>query len=114
MKNFLLLLLIFPFCLLSQTSEVEEKKITALINYVETLPNASFIRNGKTYKAKDAANHLRRKRKSAGKRIKNVNNFIDGVATKSYFTGRYYYIKFSDGTRKKLCDCLYAKLKEIN
>jgi Family of unknown function (DUF5329) len=78
-------------------SPLESKKIDFLINTVETLEDATFVRNGTPYDAKTAANHLRRKLKSAGSRVKSADDFIRYCATASSISGIPYQIRFSDG-----------------
>ena len=75
----------------------EEQKIDALIHSVEVLPDAQFIRNGSVYDGKAAAEHLRKKRRYAGKRIKSANDFIVYCASKSSTSGEAYQIRFADG-----------------
>src|SRR4051812_27036032 len=57
-----------------------------------------FIRNGTDYDGKTAADHLRRKLASAGDKVQTVDEFIDGIATKSSMTGQPYQVKKTDGT----------------
>lgn len=74
----------------------EEQKIDYLINCVEQLKDAVFIRNGISYDASQAASHLRMKRAKAGKLLKTVDQFIDKVASESSMTGKPYKIKFAN------------------
>jgi hypothetical protein len=76
----------------------EVAKIRYLIESVETLPGATFIRNGDEYDAKKAADHLRLKLKTAGNRVKTAEDFIRLCGSKSSVTGKAYRIRFSDGT----------------
>lgn len=75
----------------------EADKIQYLIASVETLQGASFIRNGKDYDARRAADHLRFKLKAAGDRVKTAEDFIRLCASRSYLSGEPYRIRFSDG-----------------
>jgi hypothetical protein len=100
------LLFLFSFILLCSNGQDkqqkplnEEEKITYLIQCVEQLNNATFIRNGVSHDAKAAAAHLRMKREKAGKRIKTVEQFIDWVASQSSITGTPYQIVYANGKR---------------
>lgn len=91
----------------------ESEKIEELIKSVEQLGDAEFIRNGKSYKAEKAASHLRSKLKRAGDRVKTAQDFIDGIASSSYFTGNPYYIKFNDGKQITSKEFFESRLKEL-
>jgi hypothetical protein len=97
----------------SNSKLTENQKIDKLIEYVAGLNDATFIRNGSEHTAKEAANHLKRKRDWIGDDLKTAKQFIEKAATKSSFSGKYYMIKFKDGRKIKNCELLYQKLKEI-
>ena len=84
-----------------------------LIASIETLQNAEFIRNGKAYNARDAADHLRLKRRKAGARIKTAEDFIRYCATASSMSGEPYQIRFADGTLVFTGEYLRRKLVEF-
>jgi hypothetical protein len=90
----------------------EEQKIEKLIAYIEN-SNAKFIRNGSEYIAKEAAEHIRMKRRKAGSKIKTAKDFIDHIASKSYMSGEPYQMKFSSGSMINTRDILYRELKKI-
>lgn len=92
----------------------ENQKIEALILSVENLKGAKFYRNGTTYNAKEAADHLRMKWGKAGSRVKTANDFIEKVASKSYLSGSDYKIVYSNGKEVKTSVFFYAELKKIN
>src|SRR5687768_3024786 len=71
----------------------EPQKIDALIASVEKLKDAKFVRNGKDYEGKAAADHMRRKRKAAGDKVKTARGFITQLASKSSASGQPYKIK---------------------
>ena len=79
----------------------EAAKIQYLIASVETLERAKFIRNGRAYDARSAADHLRLKLKNAGYRVKTAEDFIKFCGSKSSITGEPYLIRFTDGTTVK-------------
>jgi hypothetical protein len=76
----------------------EAVKIRHLIAAVETLEGAQFIRNGREYDAKAAADHLRLKLKAAGDRVKTADDFIRLCGSRSSLSGEKYRIRFADGT----------------
>lgn len=75
----------------------EDQKIDALIQSVETMQGAQFIRNGSAYDGKAAADHLRSKRNYAGSRIRTADDFIKGIASHSSMSGQPYQVRFADG-----------------
>ena len=76
---------------------LETRRIEYLIASIESLPNAQFIRNGTAYDAKDAADHLRLKLRTAGSRVVTAEDFIRLCASVSSVSGLPYQIKFADG-----------------
>lgn len=107
----LVLLLAVP--LLAREAK-EDARITALIAKIEALDGAKFIRNGTAHDADEAADHLRKKLKRAGDRVKTAEDFIDGIASKSSFSGRAYRIRFEDGSETDTGPWLHRRLKEID
>jgi hypothetical protein len=92
----------------------EDKRITALIQSVETLKGSTFIRNGKPYDAAEAADHLRLKLKNVGERVKTAEDFIIGCASKSSFSGRKYRIRLAGGEEMDAEKFFRQKLREID
>ena len=92
----------------------EEEKIDKLILFIEK-SNAVFIRNGNEYEAKEAADHLRmkRKKKKAGNKVKTAKDFINLIASKSYMSGEAYKMKFSNGSINNTRDMLYNELRKL-
>lgn len=74
--------------------------------------DAHFIRNGKEYTAKEGADHLRYKLDQAGKRVKTAEDFITGICTKSYLSGKPYLMKRKDGTTTEVGPWLTKALEE--
>jgi len=95
-----------------QNNNNEENKIVKLILFIEK-SNAVFIRNGSEYDAKEAADHLRMKRKKAGNKVKTAKDFIDQIASKSSMSGEAYKMKFKNGSILNTRDILYAELRKI-
>jgi hypothetical protein len=77
--------------------EASQAEIDYLIRYVEN-SSVRFVRSGKEYSPKEAADHLRYKLAHSGGRVKTAEDFIVGIATKSYLSGRAYQIKLPDGS----------------
>jgi len=86
-------------------------EIDELITYVQT-SGVRFIRSGKEYSGTEGADHLRRKLAAAGDRVKTTDDFINGIATKSYLNGKPYLVKFPDGHTQPTGEWLKAHLAE--
>lgn len=91
----------------------EAEKIERLIRTVETMNGTKFIRNGSEHSAADAGEHMRRKLKGAGDKVKTAEQFIDQVASKSEMSGQPYQIKLADGKVITAGEFLHARLREI-
>ena len=91
----------------------EEQKIDRLIATVETLKDATFVRNGSEYDCKAAAEHVRRKRKAAGNKVKTAPEFITQIASKSMRSGEPYKIKFKDGKEITSGEFLTKELEKL-
>jgi hypothetical protein len=87
-------------------------EITELLRYVEQA-DARFIRNGSAYSAKEGADHLRAKLAKAGGKVKTAEDFIEGIASKSYLSGEKYLVKFRDGHTEPTGDWLRAHLTAV-
>lgn len=81
---------------------VEEKQIEALIDTIERMTDATFIRNGRPYSAAAAAEFLRRKWRHRAAEVGSADDFIGKVASFSSTTGQPYLIRFDNG-RETLC-----------
>ena len=100
---------------LIQAPDAESRKIEALIQAVERLQGqAVFLRNGSSYDAKAAADHLRLKWKNAGRRVKTAQDFIRGCATGSSISGQPYRIRFNDGREIASADFFWTELKKLD
>jgi hypothetical protein len=91
----------------------EAAKIRYLILSVEALKGAKFLRNGREYDAKAAADHLRLKLKTAGNRVKTADDFIRLCGSRSSLTGQAYRIRFADGTAMEAAVFFRNKLKSF-
>ncbi|PKN36649.1 MAG: hypothetical protein CVU52_08705 [Deltaproteobacteria bacterium HGW-Deltaproteobacteria-10] len=106
------ILALFSGAVIAQ-DDIEKKKIEFLLSSIENLKGAKFIRNGSEYNdGKAAAAHLRLKLKNAGGRVQTADDFISLCASKSYFTGKPYMIRFSNGETIKSEKYFREKLKE--
>ena len=109
-----LLSLSAPFLVCAADKPLTEKeKIQALINQVENLKDARFIRNGSTHDAKTAAKFLRGKWQAHEKEIKTVLDFIEKVASFSSTSGKPYVIHFNSTGDVQSGDYLKQELKKL-
>ena len=92
----------------------ETQKIEALIDSVQHVKGAVFIRNGSEYSADQAVHHLRMKWDSAGSRIKTAQDFIKYCASESSFSGKKYQIRFPDGKVENSEDFFNEQLKKMS
>jgi hypothetical protein len=91
----------------------EKAKIEALIAHLESLTDATFVRNGSDANAKTAAKFLRGKWQANDKDIKTAGDFIAKAASVSSTTGKPYLIRFKDGTVTPCASYLTAQLKKL-
>jgi hypothetical protein len=103
-----------PIPVLIETApQTEAQKIEALIQAVEALQDAVFLRNGSEHTPKDAADHLRVKWKNAGSRVKTAPDFIRYCASGSTLSGKPYQIRLKDGRIVLASDWLWTELKRM-
>lgn len=91
---------------------VTNPEIAELLRYVEQ-SDVRFIRNGSEYGAKEGADHLRAKLGKAGGKVTTAEDFIEGIASKSYLSGEKYLVKFKDGHTEPTGDWLRAHLAAV-
>jgi hypothetical protein len=87
-------------------------EIDELITYVQT-SGVRFIRNGLEYSGAEGAQHLRDKLAKAGDRVKTTEDFITGIASKSFLSGKPYLVKFADGHTQPTGAWLRAHMAEV-
>ena len=92
----------------------EKRKIETLIAQVQTLKDATFIRNGSEYDAKVAARFLRGKWSSNESEIKTAQDFIAKAATSSSTSGKPYMIRFKDSREVACAEYLRGELKKLD
>ncbi|MBX3396913.1 MAG: DUF5329 family protein [Phycisphaerae bacterium] len=91
----------------------ERRKIERLIEHVESLEGAVFIRNGDEHTCREAAGHLRDKWQWKRREIRTSRDFIRVAATKSSVSGQPYLIRFNDGREVRSDEYLLKELKRI-
>ena len=109
-------LLLVVIALAGQAAELpasEQRKIEALIQHIETLTEAVFIRNNQAYPAKTAAQFLRGKWHATLDDITTAQEFIAKVASVSSTTGQPYRIRFPDGHEVLSGDYLRTVLQQL-
>jgi superfamily II DNA helicase RecQ len=107
--------LIFFICLATSAwaqPDVEQEKIAYLVASIANLKDATFIRNGESYDAERAGEHLRLKLRYVGNRVKTAEDFITYCATRSSMSGAKYEIRFHDGSTIDSATFLRAKLAQ--
>ncbi len=92
----------------------ETEKIEALLKHLESLKDASFIRNDKALQPGEAATLMRRKWEAQDEDIKSATEFIEKIMTASSSGARKpYLIRFKDGKETKCADYLKAELEKL-
>ncbi|MDF3128623.1 DUF5329 family protein [Kiritimatiellaeota bacterium B1221] len=111
MKKILPLLAICCCLPLFAHAENTADVVAALIAQTKN-SGATFIRNGKTHSAEEAAAHLQKKYDHFLKKgkIKSPEDFIKLAGTKSLISKKDYLLKLPDGTEVKSADWLTAQL----
>jgi hypothetical protein len=94
-------------------SSAERRKIESLIKTVESLKDATFVRNGREYDAATAARFLRGKWKAHESSISSAKDFIQKAASVSSTSGLPYMIRFKGGKEMKSGEYLLAALKKL-
>lgn len=91
----------------------EMQKIEILIDYVEKMEGAVFIRNREEHSAEEAAKHLRSKVNAAGSDLQTASDFIKHIASHSSMTGEIYQIRMADGETLPAGELLRKKLDAL-
>ncbi len=106
-----ILLLLITAAITLAVDPQSKAEVDALIAFVRT-SDVRFIRNGREYSGVEGADHLRDKLAKAGDRVKTTDDFINGIASKSFLSGKPYMVKFADGRTQPTGDWLRAHLAE--
>ena len=89
------------------------KTCETLIADLCTQQDLTFIRNGSSYDAKRACEHLKMKLDYAKDDLNSVADFINEVASKSSFSGRDYEVVLKDGTKLTAKTFLEKRLLDL-
>jgi hypothetical protein len=109
-----LILTVVTFVHASALPARENARIEYLLVAVANLQNATFIRNGTSYGAAEAADHLRLKLNKAGAAVKSAEDFIRLCGTQSSTSGVIYELRFADGRIIPSAEFLRSKLAEYD
>ena len=90
----------------------KHEKILLILKNMESSPY-QFERNSNLHSGREAAKHLRWKYRLALRRIKKVEHFIEGIATRSIASGEVYMVRVSPEEAYPLRDILYNELRRI-
>jgi len=91
----------------------EEARIEQLIQSIERLADARFIRNGRAHDAATAGYFLRRKWDSRRHLVRSAEDFITQVASGSSTTSQPYLIRFADGREVECGVYLRSELQRL-
>ena len=98
----------------SDKPDPETEKIEALFKHLETLKDATFVRNDRPMEMKEAAPMMRRKWEAQEADIRSATEFIEEIMTASSSGAKKpYLIRFKDGKETKCADYLKAELKKL-
>ena len=90
----------------------EKQKIELLLEQIEN-SDCTFIRNGTEYPAAKAREHLETKLSKSWISIDTADKFIKYIASKSYLSGKPYYVRLKNGKTIKAGKWFKTKLREI-
>ena len=108
-----LCLTVLPALLLARDGR-EQQRIDYLMQSLNSVQVAVFIRNGSEYDSAAAREHLQKKLRFAGERVKTAEDFIKHCATESSMTHQQYRIRFADGTVTDTASYFYKQLKDFD
>ena len=91
----------------------ERARIERLIHHVARQRGVVFVRNSETFDAPKAAAHLQSKLERAGDRVRTVDDFIDGVASRSWLSGQAYSVRLPDGSEQPASQWLRSELRRL-
>jgi hypothetical protein len=117
LKKSLILFLWIGLCqstsVFAQT-DIETKKIEFLLHEIEQLKGAKFLRNGSSYTPAEATDYLRMKMKwnDRGRPVRNAQDFINRIASKSNISSKPYMLQMEDGKKVEMKTFLNDKLSQ--
>lgn len=77
-----------------------QNDVDRLISKIEQ-SSCTFYRNGKAYTPTEAAEHIKNKWDYAQDEVKDIETFINEVASKSWFTGKPYMVECGTQSNQK-------------
>ena len=89
----------FALAVLPATAATEDPEVVYLLDWVRA-SDCTFIRNGDSYPAPDAADHLAMKYRRARRWVDSADDFIDRIATGSSMSGDPYQVQCPGETRQ--------------
>ena len=101
--------LVLPSAEAASTDDALLRTINHLLTYVEE-SNCVFIRNGKEYNSKEAAQHIKTKNDSLMFGVKTPEEFIERAASKSMLSGQPYFVRCVDHSPVPSADWLSKEL----
>jgi hypothetical protein len=105
------ILLCFSLAMAADDISTQEKeKIEYLVSHIESMKDATFVRNGKEYDARTAALFLRGKWQTNKDKVRTAEDFIESIASRSSTTGKPYSIRMKNGKEIECGDYLRKTL----
>ena len=101
--------LVLPSAEAASTDDALLRTINHLLTYVEE-SNCVFIRNGKEYTSKEAAQHIKTKNDALMFDTKTPEEFIERAASKSMLSGQPYFVRCVDHSPVPSADWLSKEL----
>ncbi len=111
-SGLLFIMLQAPIAASNQISPQQQLQIDQLLAFISH-SSCDFIRNGKTYSAKDAVKHIQKKYKYYEDDIDTAEKFIELSATKSALSGKKYHIRCPNKAMMTSQEWLLKQLAEI-
>jgi hypothetical protein len=116
MKRRLCLALLGTLCSAATWADptaAESARIDRLIAAVAHRGDIRFLRNGKDYDGKQAADFLRGKLKWRIEKVATVQDFIEQIGTRSTTSGMAYQVRLADGRTLPSAEFLRQELRRI-
>ena len=98
---------------LAEPSPQEARRVETLLARVQARSDMSFIRNGSSHDASQAARFLRAKWDKARGGLQTAEQFVEQECTRSSTTGQAYKVRFKDGSEKPARDFLLDELRQV-
>ena len=111
MKIFTLVALMCLLPLDARAADAAPEEIEYLLRSIGS-SNCAFIRNGERYDSRSAEDHLRMKYRRGKRYASTSEEFIKRLASKSYLSGKVYYIDCDGAEQMPSGDWLLERLGE--